>query len=140
VPEWASHLIAELDTGDDMMNKKLAKITKAHLEIQERHILNFWIFVDYEEGSSQGIGGICLDAFDDVKKKRVGSAYGCEMIRRLLLTLKVDDFSQMKGKMIWVYGEGEFLSFKPTGLSLLSVDDPKTQPLIFSDVVAEFGI
>ena len=46
----------------------------------------------------------------------------------------------MKGKMIWVYGEGEFLSFKPTGLSLLSVDDPKTQPLMFSDVEAEFGI
>lgn len=133
-------LDAELDTGDDMMNKKLAKITKAHLEIQERHILNFWIFVDYEEGSSQGIGGICLDTFDDVKNKRVGSAYGCEMIRRLLLTLRVDDFSQMKGKMIWVYGEGEFLSFKPTGLSLLSVDDAKTQPLIFSDVAAEFGI
>lgn len=123
-----------------MVNKKLAKITKAHLEIQERHILNFWIFVRYEEGTSQGIGGICLDTFDDVKKKRVGSAYGCEMIRRLLLTLKVNDFSEMKGKMIWVYGEGEFVAFKPTGLSLLHVDDPEAQPLMFSDVAAEFGI
>lgn len=33
------------------MNKQLAKITSASLEIQERQILNFWIFVDYEEGS-----------------------------------------------------------------------------------------
>jgi len=120
------------------VTKKLAKITKAHLEIQERHILNFWVFVDYEEGSSQGIGGICLDGFDDVKKKRVGTAYGCEMIRRLLLTLKVNDFSEMKGKMIWVYGEVGFLSFKPTGLSLLQVDDTKAEPLIFKEVFDEF--
>ena len=57
------------------MEKKLAKITKAHLEIQERGILNFWIFVDYEEdGFSQGVGGIALDTWDEVKRKRVGTA------------------------------------------------------------------
>jgi hypothetical protein len=32
------------------MNKQLAKITKASLEIQERGTLNFWIHVHYEEG------------------------------------------------------------------------------------------
>ena len=32
------------------MNKKLAKITSAKLEIKDRGILNFWIFVEYEEG------------------------------------------------------------------------------------------
>jgi len=37
------------------MNKQLAKITSAGLEIKERGILNFWIFVDYEDGGSQGV-------------------------------------------------------------------------------------
>ena len=43
------------------MIKKLARVSKAGFEIQERGILNFWVFVDYEEGCSQGVGGIVLD-------------------------------------------------------------------------------
>ena len=50
------------------MNKKLAKVSKATLQLQERGILMFWIFVDYEEGCSQGIGGLCLDEYDKEKK------------------------------------------------------------------------
>ena len=49
------------------MNKELARITSASLEIKERGILNFWINVDYENGFSQGIGGIVLDAYDKEK-------------------------------------------------------------------------
>ena len=59
------------------MKKQLAKVTSASLEIQERGILNFWIYVDYEEGCSQGIGGIALDEWDANKKRRIGTAYGC---------------------------------------------------------------
>ncbi len=116
------------------MNKQLAKITKANLEIQERGILTFWIYVDYEEGCSQGIGGIVLDKYSEDKKSRIGTAYGCEMIRRLLLSLSVNDFSEMKGKHIWVYGEGEGLSFKPLGIAPLHVDNSKDKTLIFKDV------
>jgi hypothetical protein len=50
------------------MNKQLAKIKSAGLEIKERGILNFWIIVDYEDGGSQGIGGIALDTYDEEKK------------------------------------------------------------------------
>lgn len=120
------------------MNKKLAKITSAKLEIQERGILNFWIFVDYEEGCSQGIGGICLDNWDENTKSRVGTAYGCEMIRQLLLTLGVNDFSEMKGKYINVLGEGDGLSFTPKGIQALRVDKTSTKPLIFDDVYESF--
>ena len=42
-------------------NKQLAKISMAKLST-ERNILSFWIFVDYEEGFSQGVGGIALDS------------------------------------------------------------------------------
>ncbi|MGD2065619.1 MAG: hypothetical protein PVI43_00435 [Candidatus Bathyarchaeota archaeon] len=120
------------------MTKQLAKISKAALEIQERGILNFWIHVDYEDGGSQGVGGIALDQWDEEKQSRVGTAYGCEVIRRLLLALNVNDFSEMKGKMIWVIGEGKGLSFEPTGIQPLNVDS-KSEAVIFSDILAEIG-
>lgn len=120
------------------MNKQLAKITSAGLEIKERGILNFWIFVDYEDGGSQGVGGIALDSFNKEKKERRGTAYGCEMIRRTLIALDVNDFSEMKGKMVWVYGEGEGLSFKPKGIGQLNVNSKK-DPVMFDDVFAEMG-
>lgn len=119
--------------------KQLAKISKASLEIQERGILNFWIHVDYEEGCSQGVGGIALDQWDEEKQTRAGTAYGCEVIRRLLLALNVNDFSEMKGKMVWVVGEGEGLSFRPTGIQPLNVDNNKGNAVIFSDILAEVG-
>jgi hypothetical protein len=117
--------------------EKLAKISKASLEIKERGILNFWIHVDYEEGMSQGIGGLSLDTYDPEKEKRVGTAYGCEVIRRLLLALDVNDFSEMKGKMIWVIGKGEGLSFRPIGIKPLRVDSKNAEPVIFDDILPE---
>ncbi len=120
------------------MNKQLAKITSARLEIQERGILGFWIHVDYEEGCSQGIGGIALDEYSKEKKARIGTAYGCEMIRRALLEMKVNDFSEMKGLMIWVLGEGEGFNFTPKGIKLLNVDKAKGDGFIFDDVFQEF--
>ena len=117
---------------------KLAKITKATLEIQERGILNFWIYVDYEEGCSQGVGGIALDTYDEDRGERVGTAYGCEMIRLLLLELCVNDFSEMEGKHVWIIGEGEGLSFRPTGIKALNGDNSKSKPVIFSEVADRF--
>lgn len=114
---------------------KLAKITKATLEIKERNILNFWIHVEYETGGSQGIGGIVLDDYDKERKTRVGTAYGCEMIRRLLLTLNVDDLSEAKGKIIWVHGTGEGFNFSPTGIEQLHITNKDAKPFIFADVL-----
>ena len=74
------------------MDKRLAKISKASLEIQERGILNFWIHVEYEEGCSQVVGGYALDEYCEEKGERIGTAYGCEMIRQLLIELRVNDF------------------------------------------------
>ena len=120
------------------MEKKLAKVSKATLEIQERGILNFWVYVDYEEGCSQGVGGIALDEWDNEREERTGTAYGCEMIRQMLLLFKVNDFSEMKGKMVWVLGEGKGLSFTPKGLEVLRVDgDPRK--VIFSEVFDKFA-
>ena len=120
------------------MKKKLARITKAGLEIKERGILNFWIFVDYEEGCSQGIGGIALDTWSDKKKDRIGTAYGCEMIRRLLLCLNVNNFEEMVGRDIFVLGDGEDFNFYPKGIKTLRADGGKS--IVFSEVAEEFGL
>jgi len=121
------------------MTKQLAKIKSASLEIKERGILNFWIHVDYEEGCSQGIGGICLDEYDEEKGVRVGTAYGCEIIRQLLIEIDVDDFSDMSGKLIWVLGDGEGFGFKPKGIKALSVNSDKVgDGVVFDDIACEF--
>ena len=118
---------------------KFAKITKATLDIKDRGALTFWINVKYEDGLNQGLGGIVLDEFDKELDRRVGTAYGCEMIRRLLLNLNVNDFSEMINQHVWVIGEGKGLSFSPKGITGLSVDGCK-EPLIFDDVAREFGL
>jgi len=120
------------------MDRKLGKIKSAGLEIKDRGILNFWLSVDYEDGCSQCVGNFALDAYDKDKEKRVGTAYGCEIIRQLLLTLNVDDFSEMKDLKVWIYGEGEGFSFSPKGISLLKVDGGG-EVLIFDVVYKEFG-
>lgn len=118
------------------MKKELARITDARLEIQDRGILSFWIYVDYENGSSQGVGGLVLDEWSKVYESRVGTAYGCEMIRQLLLCMNVNDFSKMKGKDIFVLGEGEGLSFKPLGVQALKADGGKS--VVFRDIASMF--
>jgi len=120
------------------MDKKLAKITSAALDIKERGILSFWIQVDYEDGLSQGLGGIALDEYNTEKKERVGTAYGCEMIRRVLIALDVNDFSEMKGKHIWVLGIGDGFSFEPKGIQALKVDNEKNAAVIWANVANEY--
>lgn len=119
------------------MKKQLAKISSARLEIKERGILNFWIHVEYEDGGCQGIGGICLDEYCKKSEKRIGTAYGCEVIRRLLLCLDVNDFSEMKDKIIWVLGEGVGFGYKPKGIKPLTVNN-KNEAVIFDDILKEF--
>lgn len=55
------------------LKKKLARVSKATLNIQDRGCLNFWVHVDYEEGCSQGVGGIALDNYDKLLDQRVGT-------------------------------------------------------------------
>lgn len=122
-----------------MMEKKLAKITSATLEIKDRGILNFWVFVDYEEGCSQGVGGIALDTWDENKKRRVGTAYGCEMIRQLLEFFSVNNLTEIKDQMVYVLGEGAGFSFSPRGFEHLYVNDKKKKTLLFDEIYKEFA-
>ena len=121
------------------MTKKLAKVTSAGFEIKERGILNFWVSIDYEEGCSQGVGGLCLDTWDEKLKSRVGTAYGCEMIRQLLLFFDVNNLNEAKGQIVYVLGEGNGLSFKPNGFEHLQVErNNRPEKIVFSDILEMF--
>ena len=118
------------------MNKALARISSASLDIQDRGILTFYIHVDYEDGMSQGIGGYALDEYNEELGRRVGTAYGCEVIRQLLVVLNVNNFSEMVGKDIWVLTEGTGLNVKPLGVQTLRADGSKS--VIFNDILEQF--
>lgn len=117
----------------------LAKIEKCNLSFRDNNILILNIYVDYEEGMSQNIAGICLDTYDENIKDRIGTAYGCEMIRLLLEMFQVDNLSELNGKYIYVYGESEnggMLSFKPQGFRTLKQYGKKD--LNFKNVLEKF--
>ena len=113
--------------------KKLAKVKNAKLYI-DRNVLSFKIDVDFEEGLSMMVGGITLDRYNGDADIRVGTAYGCEIIRRMLIEFNVNDFSEMKGLLIYVIGEGEGLSFTQRGVQSLRVNNPNSEPVIFDEV------
>lgn len=121
------------------MNKQLAKINSATLEIKERGILNFWVFIDYEGGGSQGVGNLALDTWDENLQQRVGTAYGCEMIRQLLLFFGVNNLEECKGQVVYVLGEGQGLSFKPKGFEHLRVErNKRPEKIVFDDIYEMF--
>ncbi len=117
------------------MNKQLATINSARLDILDRGILTFWIIVDYEEFGNQGIGGYALDEYCNTKKRRIGTAYGCEMIIRLMKLFQVDTLSDAEGMSVWILGNGKGFGFKPHGLRTLKKDGARE--LIFKDVAED---
>ena len=104
------------------MNKKLAKIKNARLSLDRDCFLTFWFDLEYEGNSGQGFGGYCLDTYDEDKEKRVGTAGGCDAIRQLLELFKVNDFREMKGRIVWALTEGKGFGSKVVGLQIPDFD------------------
>lgn len=64
-----------------------------------------WLIVE-GEGCNCGFGGYGLDSYDETKKRRVGSSYGMEFIAKILSTVGVEKWEDLKGKYIRVEHEG----------------------------------
>ncbi len=45
----------------------------------------------------------------------------------------------MKGKYIWVLGEGDDLSFTPKGVKSLNTEESNGMEVIWKDILKEFG-
>ena len=84
------------------MEKELGKIISTHLGIEDHGIMSFMIVFDFG-GRGRGFGGYALDTYDEKLKKRVGTAYGMEVIMRILNAVGVDKWEDLVGKVCWVY-------------------------------------
>ena len=118
-------------------NKKLAKITRCDFSFTDTNkILILNIDVDYDEFGSQNICGLILDNYDKDKKERVGTAFGCELIRKILDTFDCNNLQNIVGKVIYVLVDGDGLAFKPKGFERPSFDNGKK--IIYDDILKEF--
>lgn len=87
------------------MNKFLCNVSKVKFEYQERKILILDWYVDLEDSGSFSAMNLVLDSYDNDLKKRVGTAYGCEMIRQTLEFFKVNNFDQVKNYKCYLLSE-----------------------------------
>lgn len=87
------------------MEIRNAKITSTMLGREDHGILTFMIFVEFY-GAGCGIGGYALDQYDRATENRVFSAKGLEAISKILETVGVDQWEELKGKYIRVKDNG----------------------------------
>lgn len=133
------------------MFKELTRVSEAKLCF-EHEILTLFICVAYESGvksfnvkffvplvasGSQAVGGYSLDSYDKETHTRVGTAYGCEFIRRILQLFRVNDLSEIKGKYVYVLTEKEGLNGDILGLQTLKLDG-EVKTFLFNDLFKEF--
>ena len=125
------------------LRSETAKVVSAGLRIKERGMLTFQIQVTYQNGStSQRIGGIVLDTpkgAGSSKFRRVGTAFGCEMIIRLLRLFDVDNLHEAAGQVIEVLGTGsvEEFNFKPKGLRRTFCDRKDSHEIVYERLASE---
>jgi hypothetical protein len=113
--------------------KKIAKIESTTLGVEDHGIFTAFLNVTYG-GAGQGVGGYCLDRYDKEAKKRVGTAYGCEFIARLIRACGVDSWEKVKGRTIFVLHENNEHG-KVIGIENLPTE--KGNRFIFADLFEE---
>lgn len=126
------------------MIKKLAIVKSVAVTMNDRDFLTFHIDVDYEDGCSQLVGSIILDAPSKEQNgdfHRIGTAYGCEMIRRLFLFFGVQDLALVKNQYIYVLRSGESFSADTLGIENINVPQNKKrlEKIIFKDIYDLFN-
>ena len=109
------------------MIKHLCKVTGASLSYQDRKIMVLNIFVNLEDGGSLAVFNNVLDSYDKTRKHRVGSAYGCELIRQTLDFFGVSDLHEIKDYYCYVLSDKEFISgsLDVLGIEQLGCSDNK---------------
>ena len=85
-----------------MIETKNAKITGTMLGIEDHGIMTFMLHLKYGGSSSQGAGGYGLDEYRKTLDKRVGTAFGMELVKAILETVGVNTWEELPGKMIRV--------------------------------------
>ena len=91
--------------GERMAEIQNAKITNAELTMEDHGVLCYWITVE-GAGWGVGIGGYVIGKGYLGAKAFSGSPKGTEAIMRIMDTVGVDKWSDLKGKYVRVVTEG----------------------------------
>lgn len=113
---------------------ELGRVDGTMLGIEDHGILMTYLYLDYA-GSSQGAGGICLDEYNEEKKRRVGSAFGLDWIMRTLEVAGVYKWEDLKGVYLYALKEDHWGMVK----GLVNAGD-KSKVFIFEDLAKEHGL
>lgn len=87
------------------MEVRNAKITDTKLGREDHGIFTFMIFVEFGHCGC-GIGGYCLDGYDEKLEGRVFSDKSMEVISRILDVVGVDNWEDFPGKYIRIKDDG----------------------------------
>jgi hypothetical protein len=88
-----------------MTEIKNAQITSTMLGYEDHGILTCFVTVE-GDGWGCGFGGYALDLWDESKKARLGTAYGCQFIIETMKAVGVDSWEKLKGQHVRVESEG----------------------------------
>lgn len=91
-----------------------AVIESTMLGEEDHGIFTCYIHVS-GDGWGCGFGGYALDQYDKEQKKRIGTAYGLEFIKRILETLEIGQWEKLKGTPVRVETEGVGRGIKRIG-------------------------
>jgi hypothetical protein len=89
----------------DQLRIENARITATRLGVEDHGIFTADICLS---GDCMGcwFGGYALDGYDKAKKRRIGTDFGTEYIRRLLETLGVSEWEKLNGTPVRVAFDG----------------------------------
>lgn len=83
---------------------KNARIESTMLGTEDHGILTCYLTVAYDKCLRQGFGGYALDRFDKTRDCRIGTAYGMEFVSRIMQTIGVEKWEDLKGKYCRIRG------------------------------------
>lgn len=107
-----------------MSDRELGIIYNTMLGFEDHGIMTFYLHFNFG-GSGQGFGGYGLDTPKMKDGKficRIGTAFGCEVIRRVLQAVGVDKWEDLKGKEMWVIRKGPLQGFAS---KIVEIEAPK---------------
>lgn len=126
------------------MNYQLCNVKSVTTNYQDRKILILDVNVELVDGGGLSVFNVVLDTYDKDKQKRVGTAYGCEMIKACLDFFGVNNLSEVKNYKCYLITEKEFIWNASDVLGLKQLPfyeyERNLQEIIKADVLKEFTI
>lgn len=94
---------------------KNAIIESTMLGREDHGILTFFLYIRFDKGMCCGVGGHCLDQYDQKSDSRIYSAKSMEVISKILDVVGVKNWEDLSGQYIRIEDPGAFHRIKKIG-------------------------